>query len=149
LQQNKLGRKPQLPSLELAMDLLETSGQCDNGYACVYQNNLSWSSPTPLFRRRLIRGSSFESLFGDGGTWPNAVLRSAKSEFARRVQRGYCEFATAAWPDGSRRVNQYLDTVREVERRIQKAEADARDNPLPDLDRPVGRAGCATRTMRG
>src|SRR5207245_2155271 len=42
----QIGQDTQLPSLELAMDLLQTVGQCDNGYACVYQNNLSWSSPT-------------------------------------------------------------------------------------------------------
>src|SRR6266404_2400271 len=41
-----LGKDTRLPSLELAMDLLTVVGQCDNGYACVYQNNLSWSSPT-------------------------------------------------------------------------------------------------------
>ena len=43
---NRIGQQTQLPSLELAMDLLENVGQCYNGYACVYQNNLSWSSPT-------------------------------------------------------------------------------------------------------
>src|SRR5436190_5205255 len=42
----QIGQETQLPSLELAMDLLQIVGQCDNGYACVYQNNLSWSSPT-------------------------------------------------------------------------------------------------------
>src|SRR5689334_15297546 len=41
----QLGRETQLPSLEMAMDMLQVVGQCDNGYACVYQNNLSWSSP--------------------------------------------------------------------------------------------------------
>src|SRR5262249_40639634 len=41
-----IGQETRLPSLEMAMDLLTTVGQCDNGYACVYQNNLSWSSPT-------------------------------------------------------------------------------------------------------
>ena len=41
-----IGQQTLLPSLELSMDLLQTIGQCDNGYACVYQNNLSWSSPT-------------------------------------------------------------------------------------------------------
>ena len=42
----QMGQDTQLPSLELSMDLMEVVGQCDNGYACVYQNNLSWSSPT-------------------------------------------------------------------------------------------------------
>ena len=48
----QIGRHTQLPSLELAMDLMQTVGQCDNGYACVYQNNLSWSSPTTSASRR-------------------------------------------------------------------------------------------------
>ncbi|HZJ16053.1 MAG TPA: DUF1552 domain-containing protein, partial [Chthoniobacteraceae bacterium] len=42
----QIGQQTQLPSLELSMDLMQVVGQCDNGYACVYQNNLSWSSPT-------------------------------------------------------------------------------------------------------
>ena len=42
----QIGTGTQLPSLELSMDLMSVVGQCDNGYACVYQNNLSWSSPT-------------------------------------------------------------------------------------------------------
>src|SRR5204862_3878573 len=42
----QIGQETQLPSLELAMDLLQVGGQCDNGYACVYQNNLSWQSTT-------------------------------------------------------------------------------------------------------
>ena len=42
----QIGQHTQLPSLEISMDLLNVVGQCDNGYACVYQNNLSWSSPT-------------------------------------------------------------------------------------------------------
>ena len=52
----QLGRETQLPSLELSMDMMQTVGQCDNGYACVYQNNLSWSSPTTPLRRSCIRG---------------------------------------------------------------------------------------------
>src|ERR1041384_1778769 len=42
----QIGQQTQLPSLELSMDLMQVVGQCDNGYSCVYQNNLSWSSPT-------------------------------------------------------------------------------------------------------
>ena len=54
----QIGQETQLPSLEIAMDLMETVGQCDNGFACVYQNSLSWSSPTtPLPAPRLTHGS--------------------------------------------------------------------------------------------
>jgi len=63
-----VGGETRLPSLELAMDLLTTVGQCDNGYACVYQNNLSWSSPTTPLPAEAHPRIAFERLFGDGGT---------------------------------------------------------------------------------
>ncbi len=69
-----LGKETQLPSLEMAMDLLNVVGQCDNGYACVYQNNLSWSSPTTPLPAEAHPRIIFESLFGEGG---NAAQRQA------------------------------------------------------------------------
>ncbi len=50
------------------MDLMTLAGQCDNGYACVYQNNLSWSSPTTPLPSEAHPRIVFERLFGDGGT---------------------------------------------------------------------------------
>lgn len=135
----QIGRETQLPSLELAMDLLQVVGQCDNGYACAYQNNLSWSSPTTPLPAEAHPRIVFESLFGEGGS--PAERRSALRKKAslldsfnadiRRLQRDLGAGDRA-------RVGEYLETVREVERRIQKAERDAVQNPLRDLDRPVG-----------
>ena len=135
----QIGQETQLPSLEMSMDLLSTVGQCDNGYACVYQNNLSWSSPTtPL----PVRGAPANRL--------RAPVRRRRQ---RRRPPGRAQEAgqparlghrrdrppeNQLGPADRARVGQYLDTVREVERRIQKAEADAKDHALPDLDRPVG-----------
>ena len=135
----QLGLETQLPSLELAMDLLQTVGQCDNGYACVYQNNLSWSSPTTPLPAEAHPRIVFESLFGEGGTTAErrAALRKRASlldSFTEDIARLKRRLGA-----GDRaKINQYLDTVREVERRIQRAEADTANNPLPDLDRPVG-----------
>src|SRR5207342_946430 len=64
----QIGRNTQLPSLEMAMDMLQVVGQCDNGYACVYQNNLSWSSPTTPLPAEAHPRIVFESLFGEGGS---------------------------------------------------------------------------------
>src|SRR6185295_14973228 len=64
----RVGQETRLPSLELAMDLLTTVGQCDNGYACVYQNNLSWSSPTTPLPAEAHPRVAFERLFGEGGS---------------------------------------------------------------------------------
>jgi hypothetical protein len=135
----QVGKETRLPSLELAMDLLTVVGQCDNGYACVYQNNLSWSSPTTPLPAEAHPRIVFERLFGDGGSAADrrselhktASLLDFVSEDIARLQR-------KLGPGDRTKVSQYLDTVREVERRIQKAEAQTADSALPDLDRPIG-----------
>jgi hypothetical protein len=135
----QIGAGTQLPSLELSMDLLSVVGQCDNGYACVYQNNLSWSSPTTPLPAEAHPRIVFENLFGEegGAAERRAALRKRASlldsvgEELQRLQK-------SLGPADRRRVNQYLDTVRDVERRIQQAEAAAKDNSLPDLERPLG-----------
>ncbi len=135
----RIGQGTQLPSLELAMDLLQVVGQCDNGYACVYQNNLSWSSPTTPLPAEAHPRIVFEGLFGEGGsiTERRVALRKRASlldsfiDDIARLQRDL-------GPGDRAKVSEYLESVRELERRIQKAEADTAENPLPDLDRPVG-----------
>jgi hypothetical protein len=121
------------------MDLLQTVGQCDNGYACVYQNNLSWSSPTTPLPSEAHPRMVFERLFGDGGT--SVERRTAlrrRASLLDWVRQDITRLEKRLGPEDRTRVGQYLETVREVERRIQKAEADSVDNTLPDLDRPVG-----------
>ena len=135
----QIGQETQLPSLEMSMDLLSTVGQCDNGYACVYQNNLSWSSPTTPLPSEAHPRIIFESLFGEGGSMAErqAALKK-RASLLDSVTDEITRLQNKLGPEDRNRVSQYLDTVREVERRIQKAEADTNDNPLPDLDRPVG-----------
>ena len=135
----QLGRETQLPSLELSMDMLQTTGQCDNGYACVYQNNLSWSSPTTPLPSEAHPRIVFERLFGDGGSLAErrAALRK-RASLLDWVTEEIAGLQRKLGPADRARVSDYLDTVREVERRIQRAEADVLEKPMPDLDRPLG-----------
>jgi len=135
----RIGGDTRLPSLELAMDLLTTVGQCDNGYACVYQNNLSWSTPTTPLPAEAHPRVAFERLFGEGGSAADrqAELRK-KASLLDWVNEDISRLQKKLGADDRSKVTQYLDTVREVERRIQKAEAETADSHLPDLDRPVG-----------
>jgi hypothetical protein len=134
-----IGQDTPVPSLEMAMDLLTTVGQCDNGYACVYQNNLSWSSPTTPLPAEAHPRIVFERLFGDGGSPADrrAELRK-RSSLLDWMTDDISRLQNRLGASDKNKVNEYLDTVREVERRIQKAEADTADSHLPDLDRPVG-----------
>ncbi|PWU12049.1 MAG: hypothetical protein C5B51_01515 [Terriglobia bacterium] len=135
----EMGRETQLPSLQLAMDLNPLAGVCNNGYACVYQNCLSWSSPTTPLPSEAHPRVVFERLFGEGGTAAArraalndrvSLLDSLTANIARLKQR-------VGVPDRAR-LDQYLESVRQVEREIQRAERAAADDKMPDLDRPVG-----------
>jgi hypothetical protein len=136
----QIGHETQLPSLELSMDMLQTTGQCDNGYACVYQNNLSWSSPTTPLPSEAHPRIVFERLFGEGGNLAErrAALRK-RASLLDWVTEDIASLKRKLGPADQAKVSEYLDTVREVERRIQKAEADVANSSLPaDLDRPLG-----------
>ncbi len=135
----QIGGQTLLPSLELSMDLLQTVGQCDNGYACVYQNNLSWSSPTTPLPAEAHPRIVFERLFGEGGNAADrrAALRK-RGSLLDWVRDDITRLQNTLGPEDRTRVGQYLDTIREVERRIHKAESETADSALPDLDRPVG-----------
>ena len=135
----EIGRDTQLPSLELSMDLLSVVGQCDNGYACVYQNNLSWSSPTTPLPAEAHPRIVFENLFGEeGGIGERHAALKRRASLLDSVTDELARLQKTLGPGDRNRVDQYLETVRDVERRIQRAEASASENPLPDRDRPMG-----------
>jgi len=135
----QIGQDTRLPSLELSVDLNPLAGVCNNGYACVYQNNLSWSSPTTPLPSEAHPRIVFERLFGEGGTPAEreASLRSRASlldSFGDDIAR----LRRVVGASDRVRVDQYLDSVREIERQIQRAEAAGVENLSPDIDRPVG-----------
>jgi hypothetical protein len=135
----QMGRETQLDSLQLAMDLNPLAGVCNNGYACVYQNCLSWSSPTTPLPSEAHPRVVFERMFGEGGDAAArqsalhsraSLLDSFTKDIARLKQRvGVSDRA---------RLDQYLDSVRSVEREIGRAEQAAKNNGTRDPDRPVG-----------
>jgi hypothetical protein len=135
----QIGRETQLPSLEMCMDMLQLAGQCDNGYACVYQNNLSWSSPTTPLPAEAHPRLVFESLFGEGGSKAERQLAlKRRASLLDFVKDDMSQLRRELGPSDRAKVDQYLEAVRDVERRIQKAERDVDENELRDLDRPVG-----------
>ncbi len=121
------------------MDLNSLAGVCNNGYACVYQNCLSWSSPTTPLPSEAHPRLVFERLFGEGG--PAAARRAAlrtRGSLLDSFSEDIARLKRRVGITDRVRVDQYLDSVREVERQIQRAEAGASDSLVIDLDRPVG-----------
>jgi len=135
----QIGKETRLPSLELAVDLTTPIGACDGGMSCVYENSLSWSSPTTPLPSEANPRVLFERLFGDGGTAADqlAALREDGS-MIDFVSADIAHVQKKLGAGDRTKLSQYLDSVREIERRIQKAEEQMAKSPTPDLDRPVG-----------
>jgi hypothetical protein len=133
----QIGKETALPSLELGTDLIAQTGNCDNGLACAYQNNLSWSSPTTPLPAEADPRLVFERLFGDGGSGQQRRIELRKNQsILDWVTQDMARLQKQVGAADRARVDQYVDTVREVERRIQRAEQQASDGKLPDLKRP-------------
>jgi hypothetical protein len=135
----QLGRDTQMSSLELAMDLSAMVGQCDNGYACVYQNCLSWASPTTPLPAEAHPRIVFEQLFGEGGTpEQRRIALTERASLLDSVNEEFQRLRNSLGPGDRNRLSEFLESVRDVERRIQRAEAAIETRELPDLDRPAG-----------
>jgi len=138
----QFGKETRLPSLELAMDLTTPIGACDGGMSCAYSNSLAWSSPTTPLPAEGNPRVVFERLFGDGGTTTDQL--AALREDGSMIDWVTADIATLQKKLGASdrtKVSEYLDTVRELERRIQKAESQMSKSAMPDLDRPIGVPG--------
>jgi hypothetical protein len=137
---NKIGHLTRFPSLELSCEAARRSGNCDSGYSCAYQYNLAWRSPTaplaPEANPRLV----FERLFGRGAHGH----RGESFQERRQQQQSILDFVLDDAREIQRqlsgrdldKLDDYLTSIRDVEKRIQRAERF--DTPDPDVATPDG-----------
>jgi hypothetical protein len=131
----------QLASLELGTESPSLAGGCDSGYSCAYTNTVSWRSPTTPLPMEFNPRSVFERLFGEGDTSdPQTMLARLKT---RRSLLDYAagsidRLQTRLGPADRVKLSEYLESIRDIERRIQKAEQESAGNrlQLPVMARP-------------
>ncbi|HEY3739231.1 MAG TPA: DUF1552 domain-containing protein [Bryobacteraceae bacterium] len=119
----KFGQDTPLPSIQLCIEMVDASGACDYGYACVYADTISWASPTEPLPMTIDPRTAFENLFGEGGTAEDRASR-------QRVNRSILDWISkdvgrlrrGLGPADRSRLDAYLDDVREIERRIERIE---------------------------
>src|SRR6184192_3434435 len=130
----------QLPSLELSMDVPANAGACTGNLSCVYTHTLSWRSPTQPLPMEWNPRAVFERLFGDSGStdWKarEARLRQRKS-ILDSVTDKLASLRRDLGAGDRTKIDEYSDAVRDVERRIDKAEEQS-DLELPTLEQPQG-----------
>ncbi len=137
----RIGHLTRFPSLELASDRVRTAGACDSGYACAYQYNMSWSSPSTPMAAESNPRFVFERLFGEGAPGQ----RAANLRQRRETQRSVLDFVMGEARSMQRRLgvndreklDQYLTGVREIEARVERAErfSNVQD---PGVETPAG-----------
>jgi len=119
----QFGQDTPLPSLQVCIESVDSSGHCDYGYACVYSDTISWASPTQPLPMKIDPRMVFETLFGDGSTPEERALRQqANGSVLDRIMHRVSLLEKGLPASDRSRLNEYLDDVREIERRIQRVE---------------------------
>jgi hypothetical protein len=135
----QIGQDTVFPSLELATeDFTGYIGGCDTQYACAYMNTLSWSTATTPLPMEINPRVTFERMFGRAGSSTQRLERmKTDRSILDSVKNDVKDLETGLGPRDRVRLNDYLDNVREIEQRIQRAEKQATtDVPVPNA--PIG-----------
>lgn len=133
-----IGNQTRLPSLELGCEATRMVGSCDAGYSCAYMNSLSWRSATSPNPPETNPRSVFERLYGSLDPDPDPKVQ-ARLDANRRsvldfVQERTQELARTLGPADRRKVEEYLTSIREIEKRITSVEQRA----TPEMEKPTG-----------
>jgi len=136
----RFAKETQVASLELAMDAPANAGACTGNLSCAYTHTISWRSPTQPLPMEYNPRAVFEKLFGDSGSTERAArearLRQHKS-ILDSVRDKLADLKRELGPGDQVKVDEYAEAVRDVERRIQKAE-EQHETELPSMEQPQG-----------
>ena len=118
-----IGQDTLMPSMQLAVEDPGSSGNnCGEGYSCAYTNTISWQTPTKPLPMELNPQVVFERMFGDGSTaQERARRRQEDGSILDSLTQGLSRFRVAVGPSDRRRLDEYAEDVREIERRLQIA----------------------------
>jgi hypothetical protein len=137
---NKIGEQTRLASLELSCDGGQRAGSCDSGYSCAYQFNLSWRSETQPMNPEVDPRAAFERLFGNGDAAASLEAAARRALYRRSVLDYILDDARALdrqlGSSDRRKLDEYLTAVRDIERRIERAEKFGAPKPPPGVAAP-------------
>jgi hypothetical protein len=136
----QVGAHTRFPSLELGMEDARQAGDCDSGYSCAYTNNLAWESESQPLPPVLDPRALFERLFGKGQTLtPEARTRENlyRRSILDFVSDDTRKLEADLGPTDKRKLDEYLSSIREIERQIERAEHH-NEQIDPHMEKPYG-----------
>lgn len=138
-----IGSATRLPSIELGLDKTQLAGNCDSGYSCAYVSNISWRSETTPVPKEVDPGALFDRLFGTGAERDKALAahrQARRKSILDFVQEDARRLDAKLGKNDQRKLDEYLASIREIERRIETARREA-DRPVrvpTGVERPDG-----------
>ena len=135
-----IGQETVLPSMEIATeDHSGLIGSCDRDYGCIYMNTLSWRTPTTPMPMEINPRKVFERMFGQGGSAEERLARIQEDRsILDAITKDVASLQGKLGPSDRQTMTQYLENIREIERRIQRAEKNQGDEGLLLPNRPAG-----------
>jgi hypothetical protein len=135
----EFGKTTQLASLEIGLESPALAGGCDSGYSCAYTNTIAWRSPTTPLPVEVNPRALFERLFGDGeSTDPKARLAALKEQrsILDYIRDDVARLGSGLGNGDRAKLDEYMEAIRDIERRIQKAEEQNASVKMPVMERP-------------
>jgi hypothetical protein len=135
----QFGNETQFGSLEIGLEEPQLAGGCDSGYSCAYTNTVSWRTPTTPNPMEINPRNVFERLFGDGdSTDPAARLAHMQQDrsILDFVRADVARLEPSLGNRDKSKLNEYLESIRDIERRIQKAEEQNASMKMPLMEKP-------------
>lgn len=129
-----VGSATRLPSLEVGAEPGRQAGKCDSGYSCAYSNNISWRSETTAMTKEINPRAVFERMFGGGTDREQAESQARRMRRQRSlldlVHGDAASLADKVSHQDRQKLDEYLTAVREIEQRVERAEAESRRQPV-------------------
>lgn len=137
-----LGAETRLPSLELGIERGAQAGNCDSGYSCAYSSNISWKTPSQPMPKEVDPRAVFTRLFGDPTQADSKQKQAREAAFRRSVldivAQDARDLRRALGQSDQIKVDEYLDSVRSIEKRLQHAEQTNKTELPPGTVPPDG-----------
>ncbi len=136
-----VGSATRFPSLELGLDRGDTAGNCDSGYSCAYVSNISWRTDTTPMPKEINPASLFDRMYGTGDK-ETIETREKRNKFRKSILDFVGDDAKRLQAqlgrDDQHKLDEYQTSLREIEKRIEKARAGETNIPKPEMARPDG-----------
>ncbi len=138
----QIGQATRLPSLELGIDPSAQAGSCDSGYSCAYSSNISWKSATMPMAKEIDPRLVFDRLFGAPARQGSPGDRLKRDRYDRSVldfvRDDARQLHARLGANDRRKIDEYLESIREIERRITRTDIATEGRPQPGANRPGG-----------